>query len=85
MAERHLAVRHERNWLNLIHPGAAICAAASPSGGLYLVNSAHGQLILRRTSDFALQRRLNGHRMTVADVTILTEHRRRELRSRWHY
>lgn len=73
MAERHLAVRHEVNWINFIHPGAAICAALSPSGDFYIVNSAHGQLVKRRTSDFGIEKRLNGHRMTVADVTVLSE------------
>ena len=73
MAERHLVVRHEINWRNLIHPGAAICAALAPSGSFYIVNSAHGQLVQRAPTDFGILRRLNGHRMTVADVAVLSD------------
>ncbi len=70
---RHLSVRYQGRWTRLIHPGAAICFGLSPSGQHFLVNSAHGQLVLRRSSDMGQVALLNGHRMTVADVTFISE------------
>ncbi|WP_083975123.1 P-loop NTPase fold protein [Herbidospora daliensis] len=72
MTNRHFAIRHDGGWTHLIHPGAAICAGIATDDDSYIINSAHGQLVRRRLSDFGVMTRLNGHRMTVADVTVLS-------------